>query len=100
MEKVHLFRIYLFMIRFYGVKRFEVFSVINDQSSFPTLSMIEFYMDKARKINIVSLNRLLKKNMKNIDNFFVVIEDSKIIVHIAYNEKKGLIDYDFEHCMN
>ena len=88
------------MIRFYGVKRFEVFSVINDQSSFPTLTMIEFYMDKERKINIVRLNRLLEKNMKNIDNFFVVIEDSKIIVHIAYHEKKGLIDYDFEHCMN
>ena len=43
------------MIRFYGVKRFEVFSSINKNGSKPTETMIEFYMAYADYRDLVTM---------------------------------------------
>lgn len=88
------------MIRFYGVKRFEVFSSINKIGSKPTETMIEFYMDSVRNVNIKRLNRILERDIKNVSNFFVVVDGNKITIHIDYYRQVGLFDYDFELCKN
>ena len=88
------------MIRYYGVKRFEVFSSINKSGSKPTETMIEFYMDRIRNVNIKRLNRILERDIKNVNNFFVIVDGNKITVHIDYYKQVGLFDYDFEHSMN
>lgn len=88
------------MIRYYGVKRFEVFSSINKNGSKPTETMIEFYMDRIRHVNIIRLNRILEKDIKNVSNFFVVIDGNKITIHIDYYRQVGLFDYDFELSKN
>ena len=88
------------MIRFYGVKRFEVFSSINKNGSKPTETMIEFYMDSIRNVNIKRLNRIIERDIKNVSNFFVVIDGNKITIHIDYCKQIGLFDYDFEFSRN
>ncbi len=100
MEAINIYKIYLFMIRFYGVKRFEVFSSINKNGSKPTETMIEFYMDSVRNVNIKRLNRILERDIKNVSNFFVVVDGNKITIHIDYYKQVGLFDYDFELCKN
>ncbi len=88
------------MIRFYGVKRFAVFSSINKNGSKPTETMIEFYMDRVRNVNIKRLNRILDRDIKNVSNFFVVANGDKITIHIDYCKQVDLFDYDFEFCKN
>lgn len=88
------------MIRFYGVKRFEVISSINENGSKPKELRIEFYMDIIRNVNLIRLNRILERDIKNVSNFFVFVEGNKITIHIDYNKKVGLFDYDFELCKN
>lgn len=100
MKDVNLSRIYLHMIKFYGVKRFEVFSDVDPKWLNPKETMIEFYYDTSKKVNHKRLQRVLERDIKNVNRFFVVVEDDKIIMHIEYSKKVGLFDYDFELCKN
>ena len=100
MKDVNLTRIYLHMVKFYGVKRFEVFSDVDPKWLNPKETMIEFYYDTSKKVNHKRLQRILERDIKNVNNFFVVVEDDKIIIHIDYYKKVGIFDYDFEFCKN
>ncbi|MFV8373177.1 hypothetical protein [Flavobacterium sp. LB2P74] len=100
MRDVNLSNIYLYMIQFYGVKKFEVFSVINEFGSSPTETMIEFYYNSSIKVNPIRLHRNLENKIRNVNKFFVIVEESKIIVHIDFNREKGMIQYDLEYSMN
>jgi serine/threonine-protein kinase RIO1 len=88
------------MVKFYGVKRFEVFSDVDPKWLNPKETMIEFYYDTSKKVNHKRLQRILERDIKNVNSFFVVVEDDKIIIHIDYYKKVGLMDYDFEFCEN
>ena len=100
MKDVNLTRIYLHMVRFYGVKRFEVFSNVDQKWFYPKETIIEFYYDTSKKVNHKRLNRVLERDIKNVNRFFVVVEDDKIVVHIDCEKKVTLFDYDFELCKN
>ena len=88
------------MIRYYGVKRFEVFSSINKNGSKPKETKIEFYYDTSRKINHPRLQRILERDIKNVNEFFVVVQDNRIIIIIDSSKDIGLFDFDFELCRN
>ena len=45
MKDVNLSRIYLHLVKFYEVKRFEVFSDVDQKWFYPKETMIEFFMD-------------------------------------------------------
>jgi hypothetical protein len=100
MKDVNLSRIYLHMVKFYGVKRFEVFSDVDPKWLNPKETMIEFYYDITKKVNHKRLNKVLERDIKNVNRFFVVVEDDKIVIHIDYNKEVGIFDYDFEFCKN
>lgn len=100
MKDVNLSSIYLHMVKFYGVKRFEVFSDVDPKWLNPKETMIEFYYDTTRKVNHKRLQRILERDIKNVNRFFVVVEEDKIIIHIDYYNKVGLFDYDFEFRKN
>jgi hypothetical protein len=100
MKDVNLSRIYLHMVKFYGVKRFEVFSDVDSKWLNPKETMIEFYYDTSKKVNHKRLQRVLERDIKNVNRFFVVVEDDKIVIHIDYYKKVGLFDYDFELSKN
>ncbi|MBA9072585.1 hypothetical protein GGR22_000711 [Flavobacterium gossypii] len=99
MRNVNLSNIYLHLIQFYGVSKFEVFSVVNHYRV-PTETMIEFYLNRDIKVNLRRLNRVLEREIKLVKKFFVVQEDSKLIICIQYHSVKGMIEYDFEHSAN
>lgn len=88
------------MVRFYGVNRFEVFSEVDKKWLYPKETKIEFYYDVTRKVNHLRLQRILERDIKNVNKFFLVVEDNNIIIHINSSKKIGLIDYDFEFCKN
>lgn len=100
MKNVNLSRIYLHMVRFYGVTRFEVFSDVDKKWLCPKESMIEFYYDTSKKINYPRLQRILERDIKKVNDFFVIVKDDKITIHITYYKQVGLFDYDFEFCKN
>ena len=97
MKNVNLTRIYLHMVRFYGVKRFEVFSDVDQKWLNPKETLIEFYFDTSKKVNHKRLQRILERDIKNVKRFFVEVEDDKIVIHIDFYSKVGLFDYDFEY---
>jgi hypothetical protein len=43
---------------------------------------------------------ILERDIKNVSNFFVVIDGNKITIHIDYYKQVGLFAYDFELCKN
>ena len=99
MKDVNLSRIYLHLVKFYGVKRFEVFSDVDQKWLCPKETMIEFFMDGIRNVNIKRLNRILEREIKNVSNFFVVVDGNKITIHIDYT-KKCKVEFEFEFSSN
>lgn len=99
MRNVNLTNIYLHLIQFYGVNKFEVFSVVN-QYRVPNETIIEFHLDRETKVNLKRLNRVLEREIKSVKKFFIVQEDSKLIICIQFYAIKGLIEYDFEYSAN
>ena len=99
MKDVNLSRIYIHMMKFYGVKRFKVFSEVDQRWLCPKETMIEFYMDVIKNVNLKILNRILERDIKNVSSFFVVVDGNKIILYINY-AKKSKVEFDFEFCSN
>jgi hypothetical protein len=99
MKNVNLSNIYLHLIQFYGVSKFEVTSVVNHYRT-PKETKIEFYLTRDIKVNLIRLNRVLEREIKLVKKFFVVQEDLKIVICIQFHSTKGLIEYDFEHSAN
>jgi hypothetical protein len=100
MKDVNLSRIYLHMTRFYGVTKFEVFSILDKKWLHPKETKIEFHYNSTRKINHVRLQRILERSILNVKGFFVVVQDNRIIIHIDCKKEIGLLDFDFELCKN
>lgn len=100
MKDVNLARIYLHLVKFYGVKRFEVFSDLDTQWLSPKETMIEFFYDIRKEINHTRLNRILARDIRNVASYFVMVRNSKIIIYITYFEKKGILDFDLEFSKN
>lgn len=100
MKDVNLSKIYIHMVKFYGVTKFEVFSIVDKKWLNPKETKIEFHYDTTRKINHPRLQRILERDIKNVKEFFVVVQDNKIIIHIDCSTEKGLFDFDFELCKN
>ena len=88
------------MVKFYGVTKFKVFSDVDKKTLNPKETLIEFFYDTSKKINYPRLHRILERYILNVKEFFVVVEDSKIIIHIEYRKEIGLLDFDFELCKN
>ena len=99
MKDVNLSRIYIHLMRFYGVTKFRVFSVLEDKGIYPIETKIEYDFNIARKVNHVRLQRFLERNIKNVNNFFFVVQDNKIIIHLDYT-KKSIVEFDFEFSSN
>ena len=100
MKDVNLSRIYLHMAPFYGVTNFKVFSILDKKWLYPKETKIEFHYDTNRKINHPRLQRILERDIKNVKEFFVVVQGNKIIIHIDCSKEIGLLDFDFELCKN
>jgi hypothetical protein len=98
MKDVNLSRIYLHMVRFYGVTKFEVFSILDKKWLCPKETKIEFYYDTTRKVNHVRLQRILERYILNVKQFFLVVQDNRIIIHIDCSKEIRL--FDFELCKN
>ena len=100
MKDVNLSRIYIHMAKFYGVTKFEVFSILDEKWLHPKETKIEFHYDTKRKINHPRLQRILKRYILNVKEFFVVVQDNRIIIIIDNSKEIGLFDFDFELCIN
>ena len=98
MKDVNLSRIYIHMAKFYGVTKFEVFSILDEKWLYPKETKIEFHYDTAKKINHNRLQRVLERNILNVKEFFVLIQDNRIIIIIDTTKEIGL--FDFELCKN
>jgi hypothetical protein len=88
------------MLKFYGVNRFEVFSIVDKKGLYPKETKIEFYYDTTIKINHPRLLRILQRYILNVNEFFVLVQDNRIIIHIDCNKEIGLFDFGFELCKN
>jgi serine/threonine-protein kinase RIO1 len=86
-------------MRFYGVTKFRVFSVLDDKGIYPIETKIEYDFNNSRKVNHVRLQRFLQRNIKNVNNFFFVVQDNKIIIHLDYT-RKSHVEFDFEFSSN
>ncbi len=100
MKDVNLSRIYLHMARFYGVTNFKVFSILDEKWLYPKETKIEFHYDTTRKINHPRLQRILQRYILNVKEFFVLIQDNRIIIIIDTSKEIGLFDFDFELSKN
>lgn len=99
MKDVNLTRIYIHLMRFYGVTRFRVFSILDDKGIFPKETKVEYFFDIKKNVNHVRLQRFLQRNIKNENEFFYVVQDNRIIIHIE-NTKKNHVEFDFEFSSN
>ena len=99
MKDVNLSRIYIHLMRFYGVTRFRVFSILDEKGMYPKETKVEFYFDITRKVNQVRLQRILDRNIKNVNKFFFIVQDNRIIIHLDYTRKSN-VEFDFEFSSN
>ena len=99
MKDVNLSRIYIHLMRFYGVTKFRVFSTLDDKGIYPIETKVEYFFDISRNINHVRLQRFLQSNIKNVNEFFYVVQDNRIIIHIE-NTNKNNFEFDFEFSSN
>ncbi len=99
MKDVNLSRIYMHLMRFYGVTNFRVFSVLDDKGIYPIETKVEYFFDISRNINHVRLQRFLQRNIKTVNEFFYVVQDNRIIIHIE-NTNKNHVEFDFEFSSN
>lgn len=88
------------MVLFYDVSKFEVFSEIDKKTRRPKQTMIEFYFDSSQRVNHPQLQKILERDIKNANKFFVVVELDKIIIHIDFNKNLGLFEFDFRLSKN
>jgi serine/threonine-protein kinase RIO1 len=86
-------------MRFYGVTKFRVFSVLDDKGIYPIETKVEYFFDITRNVNHVRLQRFLQRNIKNVNEFFYVVQDNRIIIHIE-NTNKNNVEFDFEFSSN
>ena len=86
-------------MRFYGVTRFRVFSILDDKGIYPIETKVEYDFNIAIKVNHVRLQRILQRNIKNVNEFFYVVQDNRIIIHIE-NTIKNHVEFDFEFSSN
>lgn len=99
MKDVNLSLIYIHLMRFYGVTKFRVFSVLDDKGIYPKETKVEYFFDISRNVNHVRLQRFLQRNIKNVNKFFYVVQDNRIIIHIE-NTNKNHVEFDFEFSSN
>ena len=99
MKEVNLSHIYNHLMRFYGVTMFKVFSILDDKGMYPKETKVEFYFDITRKVNQVRLQRILDRNIKNVNKFFFIVQDNRIIIHLDYTRKSN-VEFDFEFSSN
>ncbi len=99
MKDVNLSRIYMHLMRFYGVTRFRVFSILDEKGIYPKETKVEYFFDIKKNVNHVRLQRFLERNIKNGNKFFYVVQDNRIIIHIDYT-KKSSVEFDFEFSSN
>jgi hypothetical protein len=99
MKDVNLSRIYAHMMRFYGVTWFKVFSILDKNGMYPVETKFDFYYDNTKEINHVRLQRILDRNIKNVDNFFFVVNTNRITVYLDYTNKNHT-EFDFEFSSN
>ena len=97
---INIYEIYLIMIRFYRSHGFEVFSTIDNETLLPEETIIEFKCDYLVKVNVKRLQRQLDKHIKSVKNYFIVVEESKIIVVIQFNQTKIIFGTEMEFSLN
>ena len=100
MNDINLSRIYTHLMRFYSISRFKVFSVLDEKGRYPIETKFDFYLDNTREVNHVRLQRVLKRNIKNVNDFFFVVQDNRIIIYVDFTNKKNHLEFDFEFSAN
>lgn len=100
MKYVNLSRIYLEMISRYNVTTFDVTSRMDETDTNPAETMIEFYYDNRIPVDIPKMKSFLKRYIRFVDNYFITVEDSKIIICIIFRQKTQKMDYGFEFSLN
>ena len=100
MNDINLSRIYTHLMRFYSISRFKVFSVLDEKGRCPIETKFDFYLDNTKEINHASLQRVLKRNIKNVNDFFFVVQDNRIIIYVDFTNKKNHLEFDFEFSSN
>ena len=76
-----------------------VYSNLDEKGRCPIETKFDFYLDNTREINHVRLQRVLKRNIKNVNDFFFVVQDNRIIIYVDFI-KKNHIEFDFEFSQN
>jgi hypothetical protein len=87
------------MMRFYGVTWFKVFTILDKNRMYPIETKFDFYHDNTREVNHVRLQRILDRNIKNVNNFFFVVNTNRITVYLDYTNKND-VEFDFEFSQN
>lgn len=71
MKDVNLTRIYIHLMRFYGVTRFRVFSILDEKGIYPKETKVEYFFDIKKNVNHVRLQRFLKVISKTYTSSFM-----------------------------
>ena len=99
MNDINLSRIYTHLMRFYSISKFKVFSVLDEKGRYPIETKFDFYLDNTKEVNHVRLQRVLKRNIKNVNDFFFVVQDNRIIIYVDFTNKTH-VEFDFEFSEN
>ena len=58
------------------------------------------FLDNTKEVNHAILQRVLKRNIKNVNDFFFVVQDNRIIIYVDFTNKKNHLEFDFEFSSN
>lgn len=100
MNYINLSRIYLEMISRYNVSTFDVTSVMDETDCKPRQTLITFYYDQRITVDIPKLKVFLKKYIRFVDQYFIEVEDGKIMICVIFKRKMHSMDYGFEFSLN
>lgn len=100
MNYINLSRIYLEMISRFNVATFDVISVMDETDYKPSQTLITYYYDERIPVDVPKLKMFLKRHIRFVDQYFVEVEDGKIMICIIFKQKMHTVDYGFEFSLN
>ncbi len=100
MNYINLSRIYMEMISSYNSTSFDVYSIMDETDCKPVQTLITFFYDQRIIVDIPKLKVFLKKYIRFVDQYFIEVEDGKIMICIIFKRKMHSMDYGFEFSLN
>lgn len=99
MGNINIFKIFKVLMVLYKCRSFEVFSTRNSQPNCPDEILIDFYLDRARKIDVRRLHRQFERHIC-VENYFLIAEEGKLSLIVQFNKPEQKYRPDLNFCLN